>query len=141
MEVRKTNKGNLFLLKGEGNDENSLSLILRIADQNGKNTVHLEASPLLFTLFTLGTCSFFTLFLVAGRVRNIYFLFFLNSDTALSVSSEMVEQLELADQNDVFIAELIDLLLLNLIPSWKPCVSIDHLVPPNRTNFKRLSIL
>ncbi|WRX07686.1 Protein kinase domain - like 4 [Theobroma cacao] len=102
MEVRRTKKGNLFLLKGEGNDENSVSLILRIADQN-------------------------------GRVRNIHFLFFLDSDTALSVSSEMVEQLELADQNDVFIAELIDLLLLNLIPSWKPCVPISHLVPPNKT--------
>ncbi|XP_022741951.1 probable serine/threonine-protein kinase WNK7 [Durio zibethinus] len=106
MEVQRTNKGNLFLLKGEGNDENSVSLILRIADQN-------------------------------GRVRNIHFLFFLDSDTALSVSSEMVEQLELADQNDVFIAELIDLLLLNLIPSWKPCVTIDHLIPPNRRQNSR----
>ncbi|KAH1082874.1 hypothetical protein J1N35_022635 [Gossypium stocksii] len=100
IEVRRTNKGHVFLLKGEGNDENSVSLILRIADQN-------------------------------DRVRNIHFLFFLDSDTALSVSSEMVEQLELADQNDVFIAELIDMLLLNLIPGWKPCVSIDHLAPPN----------
>ncbi|KAK9039345.1 hypothetical protein V6N11_014548 [Hibiscus sabdariffa] len=105
-EVRRTNKGQLFTLKGEGNDENSVSLILRIADQN-------------------------------GRVRNIHFLFFLDSDTALSVSSEMVEQLELEDQDDVFIAELIDLLLLNLIPNWKPCVSIDHLVPPNRRKFSR----
>lgn len=41
----------------------------------------------------------------------------------------MVEQLELADQNVTFIAELIDLLLLNLIPGWKPCVRIDHLIP------------
>ncbi|GMI99369.1 hypothetical protein like AT1G49160 [Hibiscus trionum] len=106
VEVRRTNKGHLFLLKGEGNDENSVSLILRIADQN-------------------------------GRVRNIHFLFFLDSDTALSVSSEMVEQLELEDQDDVFIAELIDLLLLNLIPDWKPCVSIDHLVPPNRRKSSR----
>ncbi|KAK8644520.1 hypothetical protein V6N13_123825 [Hibiscus sabdariffa] len=106
IEVRRTNKGHLFLLKGEQNDENSVSLILRIADWD-------------------------------GRVRNIHFLFFLDSDTALSVSSEMVEQLELEDQNDVFIAELIDLLLLNLIPSWKPCVSIDHLVPPNRRKTSR----
>ncbi|XWS44761.1 hypothetical protein CRYUN_Cryun15aG0075400 [Craigia yunnanensis] len=58
MQVKRTNKGNLFLLKGEGNDENSVSSILRIADQN-------------------------------GRVRNIHFIFFLDSDTALSVSSEM----------------------------------------------------
>lgn len=40
----------------------------------------------------------------------------------------MVEQLELADQNVMFIAELIDLLLINLIPNWKPCVPINHLV-------------
>lgn len=43
----------------------------------------------------------------------------------------MVEQLELADQTVKFIAELIDLLLTNLIPSWKPCVCIDHLIPQN----------
>ncbi|KAK8716321.1 hypothetical protein V6N13_043636 [Hibiscus sabdariffa] len=106
IEVRRTNKGNIFLLKGETNDENSVSLKLRIADRN-------------------------------GRVRNIHFLFFLDSDTALSVSSEMVEQLELADQNVVFIAELIDLLLLNLIPSWKPCVPVEHLVPPTRRRSSR----
>ncbi|OMO57087.1 hypothetical protein CCACVL1_26014 [Corchorus capsularis] len=105
MEVRRTNKGNLFLLKGEANDEeSSVSFILRIADQN-------------------------------GRVRNIHFLFFLESDTALAVSSEMVEQLEL--ENDVFFAEMIDLLLVNLIPSWKPCVPVDHLVPPNRRQTSR----
>ncbi|CBI37576.3 unnamed protein product, partial [Vitis vinifera] len=101
MEVQRAKGGNFFLLKGEGNDENSISLILRIADQN-------------------------------GRLRNIHFMFYLDSDTALSVSSEMVEQLELADQNVTFIAELIDLLLIMLIPTWKPCVPIDHLVALNR---------
>ncbi|XP_031282971.1 probable serine/threonine-protein kinase WNK7 isoform X2 [Pistacia vera] len=100
-EVRRTNRGNFFLLKGELNDEYSVSLILRIADHS-------------------------------GRLRNIHFLFYLDGDTAFTVSSEMVEQLELADQNVTFIAELIDLLLLNLIPSWKPCVPIDHLIPKNR---------
>lgn len=101
IEIRRTTRGNIFLLKGEEGDENSVSLILRLTDQN-------------------------------GRVRNIHFLFYLESDTALSVSSEMVETLELADQKVVFIAELIDLLLLNLIPTWKPCVPIDHLVPSKR---------
>ncbi|KAF8404401.1 hypothetical protein HHK36_009286 [Tetracentron sinense] len=95
LEVQRARRGNDFKLKGEMNDENSVSLILRIADQN-------------------------------GRVRNIHFLFFLNSDTSLSVSSEMVEQLELADQNVMFIAELIDLLLINLVPNWKSCVPIDQ---------------
>ncbi|KAA8531033.1 hypothetical protein F0562_005742 [Nyssa sinensis] len=102
LEVQRARRGNYFSLKGEDNDESSLSLTLRIADKND-----------------------------AGRVRNIHFLFYLDSDTALSVSSEMVEQLELADQNVKFIAELIDLLLVNFIPNWKPCVPIDHLFTPN----------
>ena len=43
VEVRRAQKENSFWLKGEGNDEQSVSLILRIADQNGKyisNIVH-----------------------------------------------------------------------------------------------------
>ncbi|KAK3211624.1 hypothetical protein Dsin_016330 [Dipteronia sinensis] len=106
LEVRRSKRGNFFLLKGERNDEYSVSLILRIADHN-------------------------------GRVRNIHFLFYIDSDTAFSVSSEMVEQLDLADQNVKFIAELIDLLLLNLIPSWKPCVPVDYLVPQSRIQTPR----
>lgn len=43
----------------------------------------------------------------------------------------MVEQLELADHNVKFIAELIDLLLMNLVPRWKPCVDISHLTSAN----------
>lgn len=43
----------------------------------------------------------------------------------------MVKQLELEYQNVMFIAELIDLLLLNLVPNWKPCIDISHLVSPN----------
>ncbi|PON72501.1 Serine/threonine protein kinase [Parasponia andersonii] len=101
VEVQRAKRGNFFLLKGEQNDENSASLILRIADKN-------------------------------GRARNIHFIFYLNSDTALSVSSEMVEQLELPEQNVKLIAELIDFLLINLVPDWKPCVRVDHLVPPDR---------
>ncbi|CAM8947823.1 unnamed protein product [Rhodiola kirilowii] len=100
LEIRRTSRGSLFQLKGEINDENSISLTLRIADRN-------------------------------GRLRNIHFLFYLDSDTAISVSSEMVEQLELADQRVAFIAELIDLLLVNLIPNWKTCVPIGHLISPN----------
>jgi WNK lysine deficient protein kinase len=43
----------------------------------------------------------------------------------------MVEQLELTEHNVKFIAELIDLLLTTLVPDWKPCVAIDHLISPN----------
>lgn len=99
LEVQRSKKDNDFRLRGEKNDDNSISLILRIADSN-------------------------------GRVRNIHFLFYLDSDTSLSVASEMVEQLELADQNVTFIAELIDLLLTNLIPKWKPSVQIDDQLVP-----------
>ncbi|KAL6004993.1 putative serine/threonine-protein kinase wnk6 [Asimina triloba] len=67
------------------------------------------------------------------NIRNIHFLFYLDSDTALSVAREMVEQLELADQMVMFIAELIDLLLVNLIEGWKHCVQINHLIAQNGT--------
>ncbi|CAN8270266.1 unnamed protein product [Cochlearia groenlandica] len=97
IEVRRAKRGNFFVLKGEENDENSVSLILRIVDEN-------------------------------GRVRNIHFLFYLEGDTASKVSSEMVEQLELTDQNVTFIAELIDILLVNMIPTWKTDVTVDHLI-------------
>ncbi|KAJ7951343.1 putative Kinase [Quillaja saponaria] len=89
LEFQRTNKNNEFRLKGMKNDDNSISLTLRIAD------------------------SF-------GRVRNIHFLFYLDSDTAVSVAGEMVEQLELADHDVTFIAELIDDLIMKLLPGWKP---------------------
>ncbi|CAK7348677.1 unnamed protein product [Dovyalis caffra] len=57
---------------------------------------------------------------LGGRVRNIHFIFYLDSDTAISVASEMVEQLELADHDVAFIAELIDSLIMKLLPDWKP---------------------
>lgn len=38
VEVQRTRRGSSFLLKGEVNDEDSVSLILRIADQNGWST-------------------------------------------------------------------------------------------------------
>ncbi|XP_022632404.1 probable serine/threonine-protein kinase WNK7 isoform X2 [Vigna radiata var. radiata] len=100
VEIRRLKEGDIFFLKGEQNDQKSVSLVLRIADQS-------------------------------GRARNIHFIFYINSDTAISVSSEMVEQLELAEHNVKFIAELIDLLLTTLLPDWKPCVPIDHLVACN----------
>ncbi|KAG7994755.1 hypothetical protein I3843_01G074400 [Carya illinoinensis] len=56
----------------------------------------------------------------SGRVRNIHFLFYLDTDTALSVAGEMVEQLELADHDVAFIAEFIDYLIMKLLPGWKP---------------------
>ncbi|RZC62436.1 hypothetical protein C5167_024201 [Papaver somniferum] len=76
---------------------------------------------------------------IADKKERIHFMFFLKSDTALSVASEMVVHLELAAQNVLFIAELIDVLILNLIPNWKPCVPIDHLVTRNANQFSQLA--
>ncbi|CAN6480674.1 unnamed protein product [Victoria cruziana] len=60
---------------------------------------------------------------LCGRVKNVHFMFYLDSDTALSVASEMVEQLDLSDQDVTFIAEFIDFLIAKLVPEWKPsCV-------------------
>lgn len=102
LEFQRTNKNNQFRLKGKKNDDNSVSLTLRIADS-------------------------------CGRVRNIHFLFYLDTDTALSVASEMVEQLELTDHDVAFIAELIDYLIMKLLPGWKPSseYSSSGAVTPN----------
>ncbi|KAJ4839117.1 hypothetical protein Tsubulata_014927 [Turnera subulata] len=54
------------------------------------------------------------------RARNIHFMFYLDSDTALSVASEMVEQLDLADHDVAFIADFIHYLIMNLLPGWNP---------------------
>ncbi|RZC13146.1 putative serine/threonine-protein kinase WNK7 isoform B [Glycine soja] len=54
------------------------------------------------------------------RARNIHFIFYLESDGAVSISSEMVEQLELAGHNVKFIAELIDLTNRESW-SWQKC--------------------
>ncbi|KAI9180305.1 hypothetical protein LWI28_003424 [Acer negundo] len=89
LEFLRTHKNNEFRLRGKKNDDNSISLTLRIAD------------------------SF-------GRVRNIHFLFYIDSDTAVSVAAEMVEQLELANHDVAFIAEFIDYLIMKLLPGWKP---------------------
>lgn len=60
------------------------------------------------------------LFVYTGPVRNIYFEFYLDSDTAMSIAGEMVEQLELSHEHVSVIAELIDKLIMKLVPGWKP---------------------
>ncbi|MCL7035094.1 hypothetical protein MKW94_024404 [Papaver nudicaule] len=93
LEFQRTNKEDVFRLKGEKNDaDNSIEFTLRIANPFGK-------------------------------VRNIHFVFFLNSDTALSIASEMVVNLKLSAQDVAFIAEFIDFLIVKLVPGWKPSIS------------------
>ncbi|KAM1432892.1 hypothetical protein ACFXTO_015384 [Malus domestica] len=74
------------------------------AEKNSDRTVSL-------TLRIADTC---------GRVRNIHFEFYLDSDTAISIAGEMVEQLDLPHEDVSVIAELIDNLIMKLVPGWKP---------------------
>ncbi|XP_050228315.1 serine/threonine-protein kinase WNK8 isoform X2 [Mercurialis annua] len=55
-----------------------------------------------------------------GAVKNIHFTFYLDSDTTLSIAEEMVEQLDLSNEDVAIISELINALILNLVPCWSP---------------------
>ncbi|XP_042050451.1 probable serine/threonine-protein kinase WNK9 [Salvia splendens] len=61
-----------------------------------------------------------------GRVRNIYFPFDIETDTALSVATEMVAELDITDQDVTKIAEMIDGEIASLVPEWKPGFDIDE---------------
>ncbi|XP_009600371.1 probable serine/threonine-protein kinase WNK6 [Nicotiana tomentosiformis] len=89
LEFQRFHQNNEFKLTGKKNDENSVSLTLRIK------------------------CP-------SGRVRNIHFNFYLDTDTALLVAAEMVDQLQLDDHDVDFIADFIDYLIMKILPSWKP---------------------
>ncbi|KAM0827150.1 hypothetical protein ACQ4PT_068386 [Festuca glaucescens] len=112
LEFTRTNRNTELNLKGEKLDDSSVSLVLRIADLCGMSDVLLFGTQVAVFLYIV-TFSF------AGQARNIHFLFYLESDTAMSVASEMVEQLELADCDVTFIADFIDLLIVNLVPGRK----------------------
>ncbi|XP_043723835.1 probable serine/threonine-protein kinase WNK3 [Telopea speciosissima] len=55
-----------------------------------------------------------------GHVRNIHFPFDIEVDTAFSVASEMVQELDLTDQDVTTIAEMIDAEIRAHIPEWTP---------------------
>ncbi|XP_071706996.1 serine/threonine-protein kinase WNK8-like isoform X2 [Rutidosis leptorrhynchoides] len=55
----------------------------------------------------------------ANDVKNIDFLFYLDSDTAHTIAQEMVEQLELVYEDVAVISELIDDLIIKFVPTWK----------------------
>ncbi|XP_052191320.1 probable serine/threonine-protein kinase WNK9 isoform X2 [Diospyros lotus] len=54
-----------------------------------------------------------------GRIRNIYFHFDIEIDTALSVAIEMVAELDITDQDVNAIADMIDDEIASLVPEWK----------------------
>ncbi|CAK7325435.1 unnamed protein product [Dovyalis caffra] len=94
-EICKFTEKNEFRLRGGKIDSNTISLTLNITETS------------------------------SGQARKVEFSFYLDSDTAVSVAEEMVEQLELSLEDVAYIAELIDSLVLKLVPSWRtPCGSI-----------------
>ncbi|MCO5552905.1 hypothetical protein L7F22_006424 [Adiantum nelumboides] len=64
-----------------------------------------------------------------GHVRYIHFVFDIESDTAISVASEMVEELQLSDQDVNTVAEMIDAQIVALVPDWKPGASFEDVTP------------
>lgn len=61
-----------------------------------------------------------------GHIRNIYFPFDIESDTALSVATEMVAELDITDQDVTKIADMIDGEIGSLVPDWKPGPGIEE---------------
>ncbi|XP_041019748.1 probable serine/threonine-protein kinase WNK9 isoform X2 [Juglans microcarpa x Juglans regia] len=61
-----------------------------------------------------------------GRIRNIYFPFDIETDTALSVATEMVAELDITDQDVTRIADMIDGEIASLVPEWRPGPGIEE---------------
>ncbi|XP_062189082.1 probable serine/threonine-protein kinase WNK1 isoform X2 [Phragmites australis] len=61
-----------------------------------------------------------------GHVRNIYFPFDIEADTALSVATEMVAELDITDHEVTRIADMIDGEVSALVPDWRPGPGIEE---------------
>ncbi|CAI9764892.1 unnamed protein product [Fraxinus pennsylvanica] len=116
LEFQGVHRGNEFRLKGKKNDNNSISLSLRIADKGGKWLALIYSAQ-----FSLYQSSSVRSSCLQWRPSEEYTnLFDPDSDAALAVAAEMVEQLELADHDLVFIAGFIDYLIMRILPNWRP---------------------
>ncbi|CAH8359794.1 unnamed protein product [Eruca vesicaria subsp. sativa] len=62
-----------------------------------------------------------------GLVRNIYFPFDIESDTAISVAREMVEELEMDDRDVTKIANMIDGEIASLVPNWRSGLGLESM--------------
>ncbi|KAF5740539.1 hypothetical protein HS088_TW11G00610 [Tripterygium wilfordii] len=67
-----------------------------------------------------------------GPIRNIYFPFDIETDTALSVATEMVAELDITDQDVTKIADMIDGEIASLVPEWRTGPGIEE--TPRFTN-------
>ncbi|KAB2599624.1 serine/threonine-protein kinase WNK9 [Pyrus ussuriensis x Pyrus communis] len=70
-----------------------------------------------------------------GRIRNIYFPFDTENDTALSVAREMVSELDITDQDVTKIAEMIDGEITTLVPEWIKGRGIEEIPHCNNASF------
>ncbi|TYG47034.1 hypothetical protein ES288_D11G305600v1 [Gossypium darwinii] len=70
-----------------------------------------------------------------GRIRNIYFPFDVETDTALSVATEMVSELDITDQDVTKIADMIDGEIASLVPGWRRGPGIDESPRFSNQNF------
>ncbi|KAJ7973454.1 putative Kinase [Quillaja saponaria] len=61
-----------------------------------------------------------------GRIRNIYFPFDIETDTALSVATEMVAELDITDQDVTGIADMIDGEIASLVPEWRSGLGVEE---------------
>ncbi|ESQ32294.1 hypothetical protein EUTSA_v10004283mg [Eutrema salsugineum] len=62
-----------------------------------------------------------------GLVRNIYFPFDIETDTAISVAREMVEELEMDDRDVSKIANMIDGEIASLVPNWRSGLEFESI--------------
>ncbi|KAJ0966291.1 hypothetical protein J5N97_027429 [Dioscorea zingiberensis] len=62
-----------------------------------------------------------------GRIRNIYFPFDMEDDTALTVAMEMVAELDITDHDVTRIAEMIDGEISSLVLKWKPGPGVEEM--------------
>lgn len=69
-----------------------------------------------------------------GRVRNIYFPFDIESDTAFSVANEMVFELDITNQDVHKIADMIDGEISCLVPEWKRGLGLLEENPHHENN-------
>lgn len=75
-----------------------------------------------------------------GRIRNIYFPFDIETDTALSVATEMVAELDMNDHNVTRIADMIDGEIASLVPDWKKGLSVEETAESTNVNYDKDSV-
>ncbi|KAJ6431423.1 hypothetical protein OIU84_018828 [Salix udensis] len=61
-----------------------------------------------------------------GRIRNIYFSFDIETDTAISVATEMIDELDITEQDVLKVADMIDGEISTLVPEWKKGLGIEE---------------